>query len=492
MPLKTKLRGAAARLFAEICEEYINIAEELESCRDAPDDVPLFSYLSPQQRLSLVKDVMIGALCQDEPMFPDTIQHNAAYLGIIHVLYSHIEAEVDCEDGLVEEDFLEEGQRQARLLGSFSGFRSSRTSSTHDSMFDFTEERELMEYRAEKNHKKLQERGDNVGEFKPESVNRNSFEDQMELFKKMEDLCVGGPISKKDRDNIRPFDDELDEKYAYRWRLLCDAALQEDTAGTPFPLSDVNFDFRCSSAYKWNEALNFLFVDRCLQISDPKERALVHCGEINQFTYANPDKFPLIREINRHVDILRKVYEKKWNPDRRSFDQRCIFALTSSEIYCGPANHDWVVAFFKKCLKQNVDISKDSNNYQKRLQLFREIAEELPEGLKIPFTCYPSEVQEKLEKWQPSKFVSEAYNPNDHWCSGPGDGHGFMAMPCTKKDNLRACTRCKVVLYCSRECQTRHWKHHKLVCKRIADTRKDKDQIAEMARNNENIANIRF
>ena len=81
MPLKTKLRGAAARLFAEICEHYIELAEE-ETYSDAPDDVPLFSYLSPQQRLSLVKDVMIGALCQEEPMFPDTIQHNAAYLGI--------------------------------------------------------------------------------------------------------------------------------------------------------------------------------------------------------------------------------------------------------------------------------------------------------------------------------------------------------------------------------------------------------------------------
>ena len=67
-------------------------------------------------------------------------------------------------------------------------------------------------------------RGDNVDEFEPESINHNSFEDQMELFKKMEDLCVGGPISKRDRDNIRPFHDEY-EKIAYRWRLLSDAAL---------------------------------------------------------------------------------------------------------------------------------------------------------------------------------------------------------------------------------------------------------------------------
>jgi hypothetical protein len=359
-------------------------------------------------------------------------------------------------------------------------------------MFDFTEERELMEYRAERNHKKLLgESGDNVDEFEPESVNRNSFEDQMELFKKMEDLCIGGPISQRDRDNIRPFHDEY-EKIAYRWRLLSDAALQEDTAGTPFPLSIVNFDFRCSNAYKWIDALNFLFVDRCLQISDRKEKALVHCGEINQFTYANPDKFPLIREINRHVDVLRQVYERTWNPDRRSFDQRCLFALNSSEIYCGPANYNWVVAFFKKCSEQNVDTSRDSSNYQKRLQIFRELAEEFPEGLKMPFVCHPIEVEEKLENWQPSKFVSEAYNPNDRWCSGPGEGHGFMAMPCTNKDDLRACNRCKVVLYCSRDCQTRHWKHHKLVCKRIADARKDKEQIAQMARNNENISNVRF
>ncbi len=42
-------------------------------------------------------------------------------------------------------------------------------------------------------------------------------------------------------------------------------------------------------------------------------------------------------------------------------------------------------------------------------------------------------------------------------------------VKCGKEDGLSACSRCKVTLYCSRECQVAHWKDgHKAECKKLA------------------------
>lgn len=47
--------------FAAVCEEYLQ--DVIDHFFDKPRVVPLFSRLSLQQRLALVKDVMIGVLC---------------------------------------------------------------------------------------------------------------------------------------------------------------------------------------------------------------------------------------------------------------------------------------------------------------------------------------------------------------------------------------------------------------------------------------------
>eukprot|EP00594_Rhizosolenia_setigera_P004347 CAMPEP_0178942930 /NCGR_PEP_ID=MMETSP0789-20121207/2283_1 /TAXON_ID=3005 /ORGANISM="Rhizosolenia setigera, Strain CCMP 1694" /LENGTH=473 /DNA_ID=CAMNT_0020622425 /DNA_START=63 /DNA_END=1484 /DNA_ORIENTATION=- len=470
MPLCQKLEGAAARLFAAICEHYMQAAEE--QCNDTPEDVPIFSWLSPQQRLNLTKEVMVGALCEGEPMFPDTIQHNATYYALIQILYIKLEIELDeakMTDAFdVGEDLLEAGKRQCDT----SRLKRSTVSSSTTRKIDRKMEFDLMKDRAEKNRKKLEKLGDNVGEFEVKSDNIDKITSQLLETTKL--ICLPGPISKRERESIRPL--KGDEPYVFYWRLLCDAALQEDNvARLPFPLSQVNFDFRCSSFSKWNHAMNLLFISKWFDIPSPKERALIYSGQINEYTLADPDKFPLIREIEKHTTILRKVYGMKWDPDRLSYDQRCIYAVTCREAYWGKGHGEWANEFLQKCAEQNIDVSKDFK-FQKRLEIFRETVEKFPDGLKVAYN------HEFHLGGNPRNYVPDKYDNKPRRCSGPKPGIEKFEWPCMKTENLQACSRCKVVLYCSRECQKRHWKEHKLVCAKLAAARKDKEQLLKLAK----------
>ena len=63
-----KLSGATASLFASVCVHYIAAVDD--SCNGTPEENPIFSWLSPQQRLSLVHEVARGIFCPGEPSPP--------------------------------------------------------------------------------------------------------------------------------------------------------------------------------------------------------------------------------------------------------------------------------------------------------------------------------------------------------------------------------------------------------------------------------------
>ncbi|GMI00942.1 hypothetical protein TrLO_g12173 [Triparma laevis f. longispina] len=77
-----------------------------------------------------------------------------------------------------------------------------------------------------------------------------------------------------------------------------------------------------------------------------------------------------------------------------------------------------------------------------------EWAKEYVEGLKKKEIEEEEELIEKVETFEVSENVSE-----ERKCEA------------CEKEGAKKCSRCKVVWYCSKDCQVKDWKIHKKICK---------------------------
>ncbi|KAL7548070.1 hypothetical protein ACHAWF_011356 [Thalassiosira exigua] len=474
MAPKRKLTGAQARLFARICVHYMDAVEA--GCNDTPAAVPIFSQLGKAQRLKLVSEVMIGVLCEDEPLPPDTIQHNATYRALIHILFTELEVESDRQY-----DFEDVGED---LLNFDTEERQSQPRTSHE-MEELELKRDLVEHRAEKNMKRMKRK--DVGDFHTEET--KPTEAQMDvLCNRLNKIFSGGPVSAEERNSIRPLNEG--EQAAFEWRRLCDAALQEDSiVEPPFHLTSltmVNFDWRCQKLRKWYIALNLLMDTKMMDYGSPTNHALIHRA-VEKKSYADPEQLPRIQAIERHVDILKKVFEPTWDPKLLALDQRCIFAICSTEIYSGEHHKEWLIGFLVECQAHGIDFTEDGN-YQKRLDIFRKTKNDFIDGCGFPFGCPHDNCKDFAGHdccwgWAPGDAKAVGFFEEKR-CHGPGnpDGKFPWVDMCFVTENLMSCSVCNTVKYCSAECQRLDWPNHKKICPRLAAQRKDKDKIAEMAK----------
>ncbi|KAL7492695.1 hypothetical protein ACHAWT_001833 [Skeletonema menzelii] len=494
-PLR-KLTGAQAELFAAVCHHYIGEAGSEFTSSATPDEVPIFSHLSRAQRLTLIADVAVGMLCEDEPLPPDTIQHNSAYRAIIEFLFSALSWETDTLDDVGWDNVGED------LLGFDDTVYSTRER-TDEELEEFRVKEALIEHRAEKNMKKLN-KGKDVGEFHvDERDTRYGATDLTTARNILKRIFDGGPVSKRERDSIRPLTDK--EKIAFRWRRLCDAALQEDTLenlhfqddwSTSFPLCNVNFDWRCETLNKWKMALNLLFDTKLMDYGSATDRALVY-GSVDYRSYADPSQLPRVKALERHINLLMKVYASTWDPKLLAIDQRRIYAVCSKEQYPGhyqkeelhPGHYheEWAIGFHYECLARGINLEKSGQNYQARLNVFRDTKDDLMDGCEWDFRSRENAVLESDQRyWTPKEEGPKELGFLQRMCSGPGKlfpGKNPQTISCWTSENLQACSRCRAVLYCSRECQIADWKRgHKNVCARLAKERKDKEKISQLAK----------
>jgi hypothetical protein len=338
-----KLTGAKARLLANMCDHYSVWVEDActdDAYNDTPNEHPIFSWLSPHQRLQLVHEVMVGLLCPDEPLPPETIQHYTTYLALIATIQTAIQVEI----GWAENDRLDRAEYD-RAEDDYS--LDVYDDTTHNDRRIYTsEEREelsrnwdLISRQAEKNKKKIDraqasteeaqagayvspvEAFHATGATEPNRLNfaqRISY-DLRRISYDLPSLFVGPPISAEAR---RPLTDYEEGDF---WRLLVDDALQEDTHGMNFPLCNVDFDWRCTDIWKWDCAVSVLMIAYHGADITRSEQALVE-GVIGTMEYADWSQHARIHAIEKIVKDLRNSYDPFWKPDMLAVDQRAIFA----------------------------------------------------------------------------------------------------------------------------------------------------------------------
>jgi hypothetical protein len=192
---------------------------------------------------------MVCLLCPDEPLPPETIQHNTTYIALVATIPIGIEVEIytEDEDELVGDDLLND-------------YYDDNTADDDRKILTPEEEQrrhqDLISGQAEKSKDKIDKAHAGthtrlVEEFQAPAPNR--LDAAQKLSSSMSALFAGPPISSEDRRLHRPSPTET-EKYEFCWRLLADAALQENTnwvVGWPLAILTLTGNAKAARNGRW-------------------------------------------------------------------------------------------------------------------------------------------------------------------------------------------------------------------------------------------------
>ena len=274
--------------------------------------VPLFSGLCPLQRLSLVREVMIGVLCENEPMFPNTIQHHAAVVALCEILCENIRREIKYVASIytVGPDLLFVDGRNARNDKDLQCDLNERE------QMQLEIESILMQYQAQKVKKKINK--SNTATYLGKMEEDDDIESQEPDIETL--LFQGGPSTKEERESKEVKDSlTIQEQKAFKWRLLCDKAFQQENSSF-LNLQRVNFDFRCQNIVKWQEAIKLLFSNILMTRPSRRQQDLILCGEIDLWSFCDPTNFELVCRLEKETKRLREEYEESWDERKVAYD----------------------------------------------------------------------------------------------------------------------------------------------------------------------------
>mmetsp|Transcript_175 Transcript_175/g.324 ORF Transcript_175/g.324 Transcript_175/m.324 type:complete len:571 (+) Transcript_175:138-1850(+) len=480
-----KLKGASAQLFAKGCESYLETA--MQQCFDAPDELPVWCGLSPQQRMKLMVELMVGLLCEEEPLENiQTEQHFVAYMTIWRLLRTRMEVEMDIEGdaGYHDVDISEQLDAIRESCPSEDAsegqVRRKRTQAEKDEQERAMAIQSKLASRQKKKIAKNIEKGtekfaNDDNKLNPEGKDDSIAEDELTYCTDAH-LFEGGPSPQHSRAHLRPTEVESASLYyTFKWRLLCDDAFQEeeDTSRYYFtPLKILNFNWKLNDlddqVPRWYDALKILFIyngvinyDAIMQ----RDMITLHFGELDDATYANPKHHQRILDVTKTTKQWRTSFDES-HVDNTDFfkQQRCIYAITATELYYDNEDKKWLEAFCHACQEDNFSFKNVPGNYQKRLNAYRSV-----QDFDTPTTCYSH-----------SHYTFEP--PSTYNGSGQ-DMAGYCYEHCNEdrcygmNTALFKCSGCKVVKYCSRECQKKDWPKHKKHCKVLGSMVKDKGRV---------------
>jgi hypothetical protein len=466
-----KLAGAQAILFAQACAHYSENIEQHDLL--SYERHPLFGWLSPFQRLELVREVMVGLLCENEPLPPATMQHYAAYLAMVAVIRVILSLE---RDGA----FVDHPEMIGDDLEIKEVIKPRFWDIDVQERLQFAVHIDALTRRAETLKKKLDEIDlDSIPIFvavEPEEMDVAAVTRQLDSY---------GLIREED-ERPPPFTRTLNdhEEIAYRWRRMLYAALMEDNTH-PYPLSKLTFDWRSENTMRWERALDILMITYFeMDGITPTEKALVD-GAVG-LRYADPTQHLRIQTLKRKVRDLRETYDPHWDPSKLSLDQRCIFSLSAISLNSSESQWPYLDDFADK-LEARGSAVTDQSNFQVRYDTFNsmQMSNLHPEGLAEPFYSAPRIASHAFS----NRTVPAMYQSHDMAgsslvpkCRNSLEKHTRSFIECYMNKTRMLCSGCKTVSYCSSECQSLDWKRHKKDCKELNALRKDEGRLNELAK----------
>ena len=162
-------------------------------------------------------------------------------------------------------------------------------------------------------------------------------------------------------------------------------------------------------------------------------------GKIDESSYADKSQHRRILAVKKVVKDLRDGFDPTWDPLKSSSAQREIFAICSCEEFCSEEHGPWLDELVNRLQSRGIQFH-EPGHYDTRLAVYREIvtAGLHEEGLKEPYENSFSAV----------KGDPKTYHGDDSiFSSCAGDGCWSFNR------QLQYCAKCRVVKYCSRECQ---------------------------------------
>jgi hypothetical protein len=162
---------------------------------------------------------MVGLLCPDEPLPPETIQHYATYLALVATIRTELENEIDTfKDWLKENDLLD---------GYDDTIDDDDRILTGKELEEHIFNMDLISRQVEKNKKNIDRDTRPVEEFQaPAATEPNRSNSAQIIASILSSLFAGPPVS-TEAHRLHPLNSE--ETHYFELRLLVDEALYRST-----------------------------------------------------------------------------------------------------------------------------------------------------------------------------------------------------------------------------------------------------------------------
>lgn len=317
-----KLTGIEADFFCFFAGSLLDMT--LDDCNATPEELPLFSLLSPFQRLSLIADVVVGLVNISSPLPPDTLEHYSALYAIYSFALTQIEVETDFQSVERRRTSRNIPRKEMRQIKPLIPLKEQTSNYMEDKRWEDLLERgkeysiqeKLNKGKVLKLAKKCDPDKDNVGMSQHESVKQlhHGSEDFMEDLLEIYNEYHGEELT------------EVHDPDEFSFRRHFHAVLAHKFPTLPFTYTSCN-------QRHWS-FMHQLLISACrLNLTAP-EREMIF-GEMDFSDLgllSSPVKLTKYAVIMKRVATLTEEYERNWTPLRTLKDIRMLTVLAYPEF----------------------------------------------------------------------------------------------------------------------------------------------------------------